>query len=416
VPDPSLPPDLLASVARDPYDDAPRLVLADWLEERGDAARAEFVRVQLELEPVRDRYELPRAAELHQRELELLREHWDAWRSPLPAGFGDWRLGATVELHRGLVDTAAMPARTFLALGAELRAHHPALRRVVLFRVQGYGERLADCPALEGLPELELACWYSDDDARAIAASPHLRSLQVLELWMDRWARLSDTRLCKIMGSMGSMGSMAGSGAWPRLRELSLLHPQGKQKKKLVAEADRAAGRAIAVARSGYPDRFPFAPDIGRGLYPGRLPDGRAAVGLEGGGRVEVITFDRAGRQTREVLDLALPETLRDPAEPWASAHEEGVRRHLAEHLGMVPAFVRIRHARFPSDLHGAFCPQRGHEDDWERLGLPDDDGEASWEEEPVGHGGKISWLVREGQYELAWEWWADKRGRVHTT
>jgi uncharacterized protein (TIGR02996 family) len=40
---------LLAAVVADPHDDLVRLAYADWCEERGDYARAEFVRVQLEL-------------------------------------------------------------------------------------------------------------------------------------------------------------------------------------------------------------------------------------------------------------------------------------------------------------------------------------------------------------------------------
>ena len=38
---------LFAAVKQAPDDDAPRLVLADWLEENGQPDRAEFVRLQL---------------------------------------------------------------------------------------------------------------------------------------------------------------------------------------------------------------------------------------------------------------------------------------------------------------------------------------------------------------------------------
>src|SRR5262245_50340257 len=40
---------LLAAVKEDSDEDAPRLVLADWLEERGESDRAEFIRVQCRL-------------------------------------------------------------------------------------------------------------------------------------------------------------------------------------------------------------------------------------------------------------------------------------------------------------------------------------------------------------------------------
>ena len=39
----------LQAVCEHPEDDAPRLVFADWLEEHGDPARADFIRTQIEL-------------------------------------------------------------------------------------------------------------------------------------------------------------------------------------------------------------------------------------------------------------------------------------------------------------------------------------------------------------------------------
>jgi uncharacterized protein (TIGR02996 family) len=37
----------LAAVCAAPADDLPRLLLADWLDEQGDAARAEIIRLQV---------------------------------------------------------------------------------------------------------------------------------------------------------------------------------------------------------------------------------------------------------------------------------------------------------------------------------------------------------------------------------
>lgn len=41
--------DLMRCVLEDPADDAARLILADWLEERGDTAHADFIRVSIDL-------------------------------------------------------------------------------------------------------------------------------------------------------------------------------------------------------------------------------------------------------------------------------------------------------------------------------------------------------------------------------
>jgi len=73
---------LLQAVLDAPDDDALRLIFADWLEEHGEAERAEFIRVQCELAVVHKRLhdlsqsevegDYDRWAELRQRESELL--------------------------------------------------------------------------------------------------------------------------------------------------------------------------------------------------------------------------------------------------------------------------------------------------------------------------------------------------------
>src|SRR4051794_26810457 len=67
----------LQSIIESPEDDAPRLVYADWLEERGDAARAEFIRVQCQRAGMDE--EDPRQVGLLIRERALLKEHSRRW-------------------------------------------------------------------------------------------------------------------------------------------------------------------------------------------------------------------------------------------------------------------------------------------------------------------------------------------------
>lgn len=60
-------------------DDTPRLVYADWLDDHGDAARASFIRLQVE------RARKPRKADRYRPdplELKLLRKHWRDWLPP----------------------------------------------------------------------------------------------------------------------------------------------------------------------------------------------------------------------------------------------------------------------------------------------------------------------------------------------
>lgn len=400
-------------------DDVPRLIYADWLEEQGDTERAEFIRVQCELEPMRDRYEIDRAAELHRREDGLLSRHVEQWLGEMPWDWRNAEIGARAEFRRGFVDILSMPARMYLDLGASIRRLYPTIRRVALFRVHGHGKRLAACPALDGLAELELACWYADVDAEAIAASPYLERLQVLELWLGRRRPLRDRQLCQIM---------ARSKAWPHLRELTLLNPDNEKersRKRQVAVANKAAGRKIATYRRGYPELFPFAADF-RDLFPGYLPDGRMALVSENHWTTSpptlcVLTFDERGDQTDEILTVPAPaDLLVIPRTRWYE-HRERITQHLHDLIGFRPGFIRIRACRFPWDEAENDCPHRGHEGWWDALGLPDDDEEEPWQESLGeegfgGNGGPIFWLLREGQYIYGWDWWADKRGNVHST
>jgi uncharacterized protein (TIGR02996 family) len=65
---------LLEEARLTPDDDGPRLVLADWLEDHGEAARAEFVRLQCHH---------PRQAAAQERCQALLNRHGGCWLGPL---------------------------------------------------------------------------------------------------------------------------------------------------------------------------------------------------------------------------------------------------------------------------------------------------------------------------------------------
>lgn len=67
----------LASIKEHPEGDGPRLVYADWLEERGDP-RAEFIRIQCELAKYSPQQLIRH--DFVERELELIKRHGQAWR------------------------------------------------------------------------------------------------------------------------------------------------------------------------------------------------------------------------------------------------------------------------------------------------------------------------------------------------
>jgi uncharacterized protein (TIGR02996 family) len=80
----------LRVIGADPDDDGPRLLYADFLEEKGDptgAARAEFIRVQCALDSIGPGG--GNVDSLRRRERELLTEHWPAWLKPACQAVGD---------------------------------------------------------------------------------------------------------------------------------------------------------------------------------------------------------------------------------------------------------------------------------------------------------------------------------------
>ena len=86
----------LRTIIAQPDDDLPRLVYADWLDERDDPARAEFIRIQCELAHLPDD-DAERRPMLEDREHELLAEHEPAWLGSELVGLQEW------EFQRGFL-------------------------------------------------------------------------------------------------------------------------------------------------------------------------------------------------------------------------------------------------------------------------------------------------------------------------
>src|SRR5262245_46230214 len=70
----------LQTITESPAEDGPRLVYADWLEERGEADRAEFIRLQCG----------PASPAAHDRAAALLAHSWPEWLAPLSAALDDF--------------------------------------------------------------------------------------------------------------------------------------------------------------------------------------------------------------------------------------------------------------------------------------------------------------------------------------
>jgi uncharacterized protein (TIGR02996 family) len=158
-----------------PHDDGPRLVYADWLDERGDV-RGEFIRTQCEL--ARASPGDPRLPELRRRQGQLQRKHGAAWRKELPTTVrrGDFERGF-------LAPVKAMAASTFLGLDDSFFRPAPLWRVRLTWASRELIPMLAESPHLPRLTALSLAGnFLIDDDLVPLLESWGLENLTELDL------------------------------------------------------------------------------------------------------------------------------------------------------------------------------------------------------------------------------------------
>lgn len=166
---------LLQAIIADPADDTARLVYADWLQEQGDEARAEFVRVQVE--EARTRTRTPRGYELY----EATASSWVPFplTGPETCGFST---------RRGFIDTVQCRAEWWVTRGDTISGLHPVrgvklLTRPKLLYPAG-GKRVA----LAGDPNRTM--FRRDDITQArnsLTTSRMLTDLEIV-LWL-RWKK-----------------------------------------------------------------------------------------------------------------------------------------------------------------------------------------------------------------------------------
>jgi len=217
----------LERICASPDDDAPRLIYADWLDERSDA-RGEFIRLQIALArlPADD----PRRTELVNRESTLLTRYRTKWSEPLRGMTG------SSDFVRGFIETAVVDARTFLRRGDDLFRLTP-LRHVRLLDVGSSLTRLMASPNLARLSAITIFAQHIDDRlTRALVDSPHLDNLRSLNIarnrvgdrgveqlaWSPRFRNLIELNLSdNAIGDTG-LRAIAESSNLARLQSLEL--------------------------------------------------------------------------------------------------------------------------------------------------------------------------------------------------
>jgi uncharacterized protein (TIGR02996 family) len=308
-----------------PDDDTLRLVFADWLDEHDDPARAEFIRVQVELEPIRTRLDVPRAAELRDREAILLERHGTEWLGP-GADVADEYPAFGPVFRRGLPEMVCLSCDTFVRRGGELFAACPTVREVCLFGVSGRGAGLAACPHLANVETLEIADWVEEADMRAIPRSEFLTGLRTARVWLagqlhyDGWLLLQ----------------FAGGRDWRWSWDVDAV---------AIRTPDDGEGVTNTfpnvVCRNVFRTRFPLDGRLGHGLQAGYLVNGDRAIAatngrttvlarLGGDGRLADVSIgtNRFGAETDESVQRRFGLT---PALVWA--REFDTRENLAVRL-----------------------------------------------------------------------------------
>ena len=170
----------LKALLADPEDDTLRLAMADWLDENDQPARAEFVRVQIELaRGVPDRARL-RYLELRQRDLMIA--HDTEWVAPLakvlgcePGRWGGW------VFRRGFVEYFNLPATVINKHGGKLAKLTPV--RELFLRPCTAGSVVALCrkPWLASVTHLYLeGVGLTTSACEAMLDCSYLTNLRVL--------------------------------------------------------------------------------------------------------------------------------------------------------------------------------------------------------------------------------------------
>jgi uncharacterized protein (TIGR02996 family) len=176
------PPDeerILDAVRKATDDDGPRLVAADWYDDRDDP-RGRFIRVQLALARLSP-YD-SRRVRFEREERELLGLYGKLWMSTLAAK------ATGIVFRRGFIDELNMTARQFLASAEEVFSFAPIRQLHLLDAGQNLPAVLAS-PFLARLAGLSIYAQYLGGTGHftaLLAGSPSLKNLKQLRIGRNR--------------------------------------------------------------------------------------------------------------------------------------------------------------------------------------------------------------------------------------
>lgn len=378
----------LRAIRANPDDDTLRLVFADWLDERDDPARAEFIRVQIELDPIREQIDSPRVRELLEQEADLLGRHGPEWvgrMTDLDAahpGFGP-------VFRRGLPELVCLSLDNFLTRGGELFEDCPTVREVSIYGVAGREEELAACPHLANVETLEIADWIFLGDGSPLVQAVSGSNIRRLKFWY-----LTDQGYC--------VTNLVRRTAWPGSIEIIEFSQElANHVRRQVEEINGIRGRQVASVTRLYAARVPLMGYLGRGLFAGRNEDGLAmllAVAADSSGCW--VSFSDEGY----VDDVSTFGSI-DPVE---------VERWRAGHSGLIRVReFNILHGRlsvhlWPAHVNRYLDDSLVWPEEWPQT-------DEAW----TNRGGRLRRWLHEGRFVIQWdgtEFWADSSGTIIST
>ena len=184
-------------------DDTPRLVFADWLQEHGEEARAEFIRCQIEAA------KLPKAkrekSKPAKRTAALLKKHEAEWRKVVPEKQNDYfyQLGGSAPGYydRGFLEYIGIYSPEFLDVAGPLLTVEPATIALFLSDVDAdektvtlkETERLAASPCLRAVEAMFSAVVRTNHFARVLQ-SPHLINVRAI-IFVEFSTKAKDVRI-----------------------------------------------------------------------------------------------------------------------------------------------------------------------------------------------------------------------------
>jgi uncharacterized protein (TIGR02996 family) len=229
---------LLRAAKEQPADDLPRFVLADWLEEHGELARAEFIRVQCRLASLFESH--PDVPALRHREQQLRAAHAARWVG------GMKRFTRFSVFERGLLFLEVSSPDCFLHPRAQAERRPEVYDWVSgLQFLPGQASRAlqrfpGQAGAFAGLTHLQLSLRGSEEDLARFLELPQLELLTHLDL--------SGCALGK-----AGIAALARSPALARLTVLGLDHTQVDDKGIAELAASPHLGRLTTLSLAGNP-------------------------------------------------------------------------------------------------------------------------------------------------------------------